>query len=180
VANQLGFHISVSRGILQAEAEGVKNPRTDLLSSESAISYTLGVAEHQHARAKCSSGLSSWNLGPRPCSCTLFGTVWRKYALKSLWFHSVARLTPRLVPFPKSALDFRNPPQTDLWTPADLPIATVGTHPRFIFCLEHKLGACKCFEADYRRSELIWSLGGIYVVYVFFVLNVKRFRVPDA
>ena len=37
----------------------------------------------------------------------------------------------------------------------DLPIATFGTHPRFIFWLEHKLGACKFFEANHRRRELI-------------------------
>ena len=101
------------------------------------------------------------NLSPRPCNCTHFEQSCRN-VLSDRWHYTPLPNLPRnwshLQNLHSIVGIHRRP---DLWVPADLPIAPFGTHPRFFFCSEHKLGACKCFEATYRKSELIWSLGGV-------------------
>ena len=56
MATQVVFHIRVSTGIQQAEAEG-EHPRIELLSSELGISCTWELGESTHARIAARSGI---------------------------------------------------------------------------------------------------------------------------
>ena len=110
----------------------------------------------EHPRAHCSSEWNSWNLSPRPCSCTYFEPTCRN-VLSGRWHYTPLPNLPRnwsRFQNLHSSVGIHHRPICE-FQQIILPIATFGTHPRFFFCSEHKLGACKCFEANCRKSELI-------------------------
>jgi len=154
------FHIRVSIGIQQAEAQG-ENPGIHLLTSQLAFWYTreLGESISTHARVAARSGIPGI-FHPYPAIVLISNThVQMCFKIVGITLH--CQVCPLIGPISKNGTRFQESTTDRLVHSSRFADCYRWYTSHICLCLEHKLFDCKCFEANYRKSELISSLGGM-------------------